>query len=80
MQSDEIRSILEASLESCEVQAQVDGSHVSILVISPAFEGLNSVKKQQLVYGVLADHIADGSIHAVNMKTYTPGEWQQLNS
>jgi acid stress-induced BolA-like protein IbaG/YrbA len=40
------------------------------------FEGLRPVKKQQLVYAALSDRIADGSIHAVNIRTFTPAEWQ----
>jgi acid stress-induced BolA-like protein IbaG/YrbA len=34
------------------------------------------VKKQQLIYAALTDHIADGSIHAVNIRTFTPDQWQ----
>ncbi len=78
MQPEEIKSRLESQLKGCQVQVRVDGSHVNLIVVSPAFEGLNPVKKQQLVYAALSDQIADGSIHAVNMKTYTPAEWQQL--
>jgi acid stress-induced BolA-like protein IbaG/YrbA len=36
---------------------------------------LRPVKKQQLVYAVLNSHIADGTIHAVNIRTYSPTEW-----
>jgi acid stress-induced BolA-like protein IbaG/YrbA len=28
-----------------------------------------------MIYGILNSHIASGSIHAVNMKLYTRGEW-----
>jgi acid stress-induced BolA-like protein IbaG/YrbA len=31
------------------------------------------------VYGALSDCIADGSVHAVNIRTYTPAEWQALS-
>lgn len=34
------------------------------------------MKKQQLVYGALGECMADGSVHAVNIRTYTPAEWQ----
>jgi acid stress-induced BolA-like protein IbaG/YrbA len=29
-----------------------------------------------LVYAALTSHIADGSVHAVNIRTFTPQEWQ----
>lgn len=76
MQPDEIKRLLESQIADSDVEVIIDGSHVNLVVVSPAFEGLNAVKKQQLVYGVLADPIASGVIHAVNMKTYTPAEWQ----
>ncbi len=76
MDPQEIQALLQNAIENCEVQVQVEGSHVHLNVVSSAFEGLNSVKKQQLVYGALNAPIADGRIHAVHMKTYTPAEWQ----
>ena len=40
--------------------------------------GKRPVQRQQLVYSALQEQIAAGDIHAVNMRTYTPQEWQQL--
>ena len=80
MQVEQIKAQLEQHIESVEVQVEADGNHVSLVVVSPAFEGLNAVKQQQLVYGALSEQIADGSIHAVHMKTFTPEQWQQFNS
>ena len=76
MNAEEIKGLLESKIADSEVQVNIDGSHVNLVVVSPAFEGLNPVKKQQLVYGVLQTEITSGVIHAVNMKTYTPAEWQ----
>ncbi|MBU3069725.1 BolA/IbaG family iron-sulfur metabolism protein [Aestuariicella sp. G3-2] len=75
MQPEEIKALLEQQIANSQVEVSVDGSHVNLIVVSPAFEGLNPVKKQQLVYGALSDQIASGLIHAVNMKTYTPEQW-----
>ncbi len=77
MSPEDVKSLLEEQLSNAQVEVEVDGSHFNLLVVSEAFEGLRAIKKQQLVYGVLAELIADGSIHAVNMKTFTPAEWQQ---
>jgi acid stress-induced BolA-like protein IbaG/YrbA len=76
MQPDEIKALLENALHDCHVEVLVDGSHVNLLVVSSEFEGLTPVKKQQLIYSSLSEHITDGSIHAVNMKTLTPSEWE----
>ena len=46
-------------------------------MIGAVFEGMRPVKKQQLVYGALSEHIARGDIHAVNIRTFTPAQWQE---
>ncbi len=79
MSPEEVKAVLEASIEQAQVEVAIEGSHVHVTVISPAFEGLNPVKKQQLVYGALQEAIASGVIHAVHMKTHTPAEWEALN-
>lgn len=74
MQPNEIKALLEASIEGSDVDVSSDGSHVTIKVVSAIFEGMRPVQKQQLVYKVLADQIASGAIHAVHMQTLTPAE------
>jgi acid stress-induced BolA-like protein IbaG/YrbA len=49
-----------------------------VVVVSPVFEALNTVKRQQLVYSHLQEAIASGAIHAVTMKTYTPDQFAKL--
>jgi acid stress-induced BolA-like protein IbaG/YrbA len=76
MQPNEIKALLNAGLENCDVSVEGEGSHFDILVIGEVFTGMRPVQKQQLVYGVLKDQIASGSIHAVNIRTYTASEWK----
>ena len=78
MKADDIKSILDQQLDKCDIKVDVDGSHVNIIVVGDIFEGKRTVQRQQLVYAALQEHIASGVIHAVNMKTYSPEEWQQL--
>lgn len=80
MEVGEIQTLLRQHIPNCEAQVQVEGSHVNLVVVSSEFQGLSTLKKQQLVYGALNLAIADGRIHAVHMKTYTPIEWQQAQS
>jgi len=65
-----------AELAGCDVTVESDGSHFNILVVGDVFEGLRPVQRQQKVYAVLQAQIAEGAIHAVNMKTFTPDEFQ----
>ncbi|MDX1733354.1 MAG: BolA family protein [Halioglobus sp.] len=76
MDAAQVKALLEAHLDQCEIHVHGEGSHYEIEAIGDVFEGLRPVKKQQLVYAALSDQIADGSIHAVNIRTYTTAEWQ----
>ncbi len=75
MQVNDIQALIESAIPDCQAEVQIDGSHIAVNAISPAFAGLNAVKKQQLVYAGLQEAIASGAIHAVHIKTYTPEEW-----
>jgi acid stress-induced BolA-like protein IbaG/YrbA len=76
MQVDELKALLEARLPDCEIaHVSGDGRHFDLIVVGAVFEGMTPVKKQQYVYAAINDRIADGSLHAVNMKTYTPAQW-----
>ncbi|HUH37134.1 MAG TPA: BolA family protein [Spongiibacteraceae bacterium] len=74
MQAEEVRQLLVAALPDCEVEVQGDGSHFDIRVVGEVFAGMNRVKRQQHVYAGLKAQIADGSIHAVNIKALTADE------
>lgn len=74
MDETEIRALLSGGLGECEIQMQIDGARLGVLIVADAFEGLSRVKRQQLVYGLLNEKIASGEIHAVSMRCVTPGE------
>lgn len=75
MQNEQVQALLQRELADCDITVSGDGSHFDVTIVGDVFAGLRSVKKQQLVYGVLNEHIASGAIHAVNMKLYTRDEW-----
>ena len=49
-------------------------SHFRLIIVSDAFEGLNRVKRQRIVYGCLADELA-GPVHALQLKCLTASEY-----
>ena len=75
MDADSVQQLVNRHLDNCDVTVQGEGNHFEILAVGEVFAGLRPVAKQQLVYAALGDQIADGSIHAVNIKTFTPEEW-----
>lgn len=72
----QVKALVEGHLQGCEAIVDGEGNKYDITVIGEVFAGLRPVKKQQLVYGALGDQIADGSIHAVNIATFTAEQWQ----
>ena len=68
-----------AGMPGADVAVGGDGYHIDLTVVSDAFEGLNRVRRQQLVYGVLADVIRSGALHAVNIRARTVAESQSAD-
>lgn len=78
MHPNTIKQLIETHLKDSTAFIEgEDGRHYSAVVISSEFAGKSRVQKQQLVYNALGNHIADGTIHAITIKTLTPEEWQQ---
>ena len=75
MSPEDLQTLLSEKLDNCQVTVSSDGHTYHIGVVGDVFEGLNAVKRQQFVYGALNEKIADGSVHAVSIKTYTPAQW-----
>ncbi len=73
----EIETLLKESLNLAEVYVKGEGSHFNIIAVSDAFADMSRVKRQQFVYAPLNPFIADGSMHAVSIKTFTEKDWQR---
>jgi len=52
------------------------GSKITLTVVSTAFEKLPLIKRHKLVNKVFAKELADGSIHALSVKAYTPAQYE----
>lgn len=72
MNIEAINELLHQHFPNSEIETTAEGSHLQLKMISAAFEGLSTLKKQQKVYGVLNDKIASGEIHAVKMTLSSP--------
>lgn len=77
MENKEIEDLLKSELSLAEVRVTSDGSHFQIIAVSDAFEGMSRVKKQKAIYAPLSAQIADGSMHAISIKTFSEKEWQR---
>jgi BolA protein len=80
---DKLRASLSAShveviddshLHAGHAGAAAGGGHFRALIVSSRFEGASRIARQRLVYAALAD-LMGGDIHALSLRTLTPGEW-----
>lgn len=77
MTPEAIQALIEQGIDDVEARVSgADGVHFEAVVITPAFEGLGTLKRHRLVYGALGDRMGN-EIHALSLKTYTPDEWRQ---
>ena len=60
-------------LDESHMHSRGQQTHYKAVVVSERFNGLNSVKRHQLVYGTLGELM--GEFHALALHTYTPQEW-----
>jgi acid stress-induced BolA-like protein IbaG/YrbA len=72
--NDTIAQAIQSGIEGARVDVVVEGNRALITVVSPAFEGLSRVQKQQKVYACIDALISDGSLHAVTIRALTPDE------
>lgn len=80
MQANEVEALVKANYPDMEVVVETDGYQYQLRAVGQEFEGLNKVKRQQLIYGCLNQQIVDGTIHAVVMQTFTPSEWAEQSN
>lgn len=74
-----VKQGIEAGLACQHVEVVGDGQHFQAVIVSGAFEGKSRVQRHQLVYSALGERMRE-EIHALSMRTLTPGEWKSPGS
>lgn len=73
--TDELKQRIEHALPGAQVSVEDlngTGDHFRAEVVSDRFEGLSRIEQHKLVYDVFGNEIG-GPIHALSLKTSTPG-------
>jgi len=70
----EIERFIADGLPCAHLEVEGDGRHFFATIVSVEFEGTNRIARHQRVYRALGDRMRE-QIHALSMKTLTPGEW-----
>lgn len=71
---EQVRDYIAAGLTCEHIDVTGDGSHFDAVIVSSAFDGKRPVARHQLVYAALGDRMK-AEIHALSMRTLTPGEY-----
>lgn len=71
-----LQALIQEALPDAMVIVEGDGQHFQAIIVSEQFAQQSRVQRQQVVYKALGDSFQSGALHALNMKTYTPQEWQ----
>ena len=80
MDCKKIKQMIEEQLLGATVIVESqDKVHFAATVISDLFKDENLLKRQRRVYACLGDHIHNGDIHALTLKTWTQQEWENKN-
>ena len=79
MNAEDVEALIEENLEDAEATVSHprgvdDEDHLAATVVSPAFEGESLVDQHEMVYDALGDHMTE-DIHALEVSTYTPDEY-----
>ncbi len=77
MTPERIKAMIEHGIAGAEAVVDGDdGVHFAASIVYDGFEGLNAVRRHQLVYKALGEHMGQ-AIHALSLQTYTREEWQR---
>lgn len=57
--------------------SNVRESHFRLEIVLDKFDGLNLPARHRLVYGLLDDEFKNQGLHALQLKTKTPAEWEK---
>lgn len=80
MEISEVRAAILAALPNSQIEIEGEGCNLSAVIVSAQFEGLPPVKRQQKVYAAVQHWLASGELHALSLRTHTPGELEQARA
>jgi acid stress-induced BolA-like protein IbaG/YrbA len=75
MNAQQVADLIRQALPEARIDVRSDDdTHFAAMLISPAFEGLRSLARHQLVYRALGERVGR-EIHALSIEAFTPAEW-----
>lgn len=78
MTAQEIQQRIEASIPGSRASVEGGEAHFSAVIIAEGFEGKSRIERHQMIYALFRVEMASQAIHALALKTSTPGEWDRV--
>lgn len=78
MSSDQLETLLKQQPDIVVAKVEGDGRHYTVTIVSDVFVDQPKIKRQLWVYALLNPHIISGAVHALQLNTWTQGEWQKI--
>ena len=74
METEKVKSLIEAGLPGAKVDVTGDGRHFEAVVVSDAFEGKSLIQRHRMVLATVNAEIASDELHALSIKAFEPTE------
>jgi monothiol glutaredoxin len=75
----EVETLILNNYTDAKVLIDGEGCDLTITIISAAFTGQTMIQQHQGAMAPLSEPLAQGRLHAVSLKTYTPEQWRTQN-
>ena len=75
MVAGELLEIIEKSAPDISFSVSGEGKNFSIEAVGTRFQGMSRLGRQKEVFKLISHLIADGTLHAISINTYTPSEF-----
>ena len=75
---EQLSTLIKGELPDAQIQVEDltgGGDHYQATVVSEAFTGKTLVQQHQMVYKAVNSVMANESLHALALKTFTPEKW-----
>jgi len=80
MTKEEIIGRIQTQYPDAALDASGSDCSFEVLIVSDAFDGLSTIKRQQPILGLFKEELATGKLHALGIKARTPAEHEAAPS
>ena len=74
MQESEILQRIKTLYPEAAMEASGENCNFEVFVVSPEFEGMSLLKRQQSILALFNEELKTGKLHALGVKAKTPAE------